>query len=97
MATRLVLLPKAAEARLSTTLTIPRVGIIGLTSVAAIAQELIDMVRVRVPLIQIPWLEKATAGEYLPVNIEHTRKVDAHGAERKKGSEERDKKPDGSN
>ena len=71
MTTRVVMLPKAAEAQLSTALKIPRVGIIGLMN-APMALELIDMVRAKVPPLQLSQLEQVAAGVYLPVKIVQT-------------------------
>ena len=71
MTTRVVLLPEAAEAQLSTALNIPRIGIIGLMNTPR-ALELIDLIRTRVPPLKLPQLEPAAAGIFLPVNIVQT-------------------------
>ncbi|KAL8796371.1 MAG: hypothetical protein Q9195_001278 [Heterodermia aff. obscurata] len=71
LTTRVVMLPEAAEAKLSTALKIPRVGIIGLMS-APLALELIDLVRAKVPPLKLPQLEQVAAGIFLPVNIVQT-------------------------
>ena len=60
--TRLVILPLAAEAKLSAALQIPRVGIIGFKNGAPMASGLIDIIRARVPLIVTPWVDQAIAG-----------------------------------
>ena len=77
-ATRLVLLPRAAEAKLSTALQIPRVGIIGLTQGALVASELLETVRTRITPVEIPWVEQAVAETYLALIIEQTSKVRSH-------------------
>lgn len=71
---RLVALPKGAEARLSTALGIPRVGLVGLTDGSPYASQLIEFSRIHVPEVEIPWLQESTAGSYLPtiVNTIHT-------------------------
>ena len=89
-ATRLVILPRAAEAKLSTALQIPRVGIIGLHIGAPMAFELIDTIRARIPPIAVPWIDQAVAGLYLPVNIEETTKAEAYQLKRTRSYEEAD-------
>ena len=85
MTTRVVMLPKAAEAQLSTALKIPRVGIIGLMN-APMASELIEMVRAKVPPLQLSQLEKVAAGVYLPVKIVQTVQVGQNEQKRPKQS-----------
>ena len=71
---KLVVLPKGAEAKLSSALGIPRVGLIGLMEGAPAASPLIEFVKQHVPEVEVPWLVEAEAGVYLPVqiNIIHT-------------------------
>ena len=72
--TRLIALPKGAEARLSKALGIPRVGLVGLTDNSPHASQLIEFSRIHVPEVKIPWLQESTAGLYLPpvINKIHT-------------------------
>ena len=67
--TRLVPLPNTAEARLTAALALPRVGVVGLTEDCPHAEPLLDYVRQHVPITDVPWLEEASAGTYLPVEI----------------------------
>ncbi|MCJ1455685.1 hypothetical protein MMC28_006041 [Mycoblastus sanguinarius] len=67
--TRLVILPKGAEDRLSSALAIPRVGLVGLIHDAPNAAPLIEFVRQHVPIVKVPLLQEASAGAYLPVEI----------------------------
>ena len=66
---RLVMLPKGAEERLGAALSIPRVGLIGLIDGAPESQGLIEFVRKCVPQVEVPWIQEAMAGAYLPVKI----------------------------
>ena len=72
--TRLVMLPKAAEVKLSAALGIPRVAIIGLMDGAPIVSKLIETVRARVPLVAVKRLERVAEVSYSPVNTEQTTK-----------------------
>ena len=72
-----------AESKLSSALNIPRVGIIGLMDGLEDAVDLIEIVRARVSPLQMPWLEQAAAGVYLPVSIEQTTRI---GSKRKNQS-----------
>lgn len=90
LATRLVVLPRTAEAKLGAALQIPRVGIIGLSQGAPAASELIEIIRTRVPPVQVPWLDQAVAGVYLPLNIEQTTNVKSHQLKRNRLSEDVD-------
>lgn len=65
----LVSLPKAAEQRLSTRLNTPRVGLVGLLDGAPGAEGLLEFVRGVVPAVEVPWLEEATTGIYMPVAV----------------------------
>ena len=69
---RLVTLPKAAQQRLSTALAIPRVGLIGLIHGAPRTETLVDIIRHKVPEVEVPWLDEEAKGGYLPVNIKAT-------------------------
>jgi len=68
-ATRLVMLPKGAEKRLAAALSISRVGLIGVLDDTPEAALMIELLRLRVPEVKVPWLVEATTGAYLPVNI----------------------------
>lgn len=89
-ATRLVMLPRDAEAKLSSALHIPRVGVVGLKRGALMASELLEMVRARVPLIEVPWFEQAIAGTYMPLKIEQTTKGKKQQLKRKAPSGDAD-------
>ena len=67
--TRLISLPEGAEVRLRSALGIPRVGLIGLMNGAPNASSLVDFIRANVPEMEVPWLQEAIKGEYLPVKI----------------------------
>ena len=67
--TRLISLPEGAEVRLKSVLGIPRVGMIGLKNGAPNASSLVEFIRANVPEMEIPWLQEAIKGEYLPVKI----------------------------
>ena len=69
---RLVSLPSNAEERLSTSLGLPRVGIIGLLDGAPGADGLVEFVRRSISTVEIPWVQKASVGRYLPVSIKAT-------------------------
>ena len=66
---RLVSLPNRADERLSTNMGLPRVGIIGLLDGAPGADGLVELVRRSVPGVEVPWLQEAAVGKYLPVSI----------------------------
>lgn len=66
---RLVMLPKGAEERLGAILSVPRVGLIGLIDGALESKVLIEFIRERVPQVEVPWVQEAMAGAYLPVKI----------------------------
>lgn len=66
---RLVSLPSRAEQRLSAALNVARVGIIGLLDQAPGADALLKLVRAKTPVLEVPWLQDAIAGRYLPVSI----------------------------
>ena len=69
-AIRLIKLPQKSEERLGAALAIPRIGLIGVLENAPNAETLIEMVRQRVPEIEIPWLAKAASGFYFSTNID---------------------------
>ena len=73
---RLVSLPKGAEARLCGALQLPRVGLVGLMRDAPNAAPLVDFILENVPSVEIPWLEHARGGQYLPVQIRATQTSD---------------------
>ncbi|KAI9880217.1 MAG: hypothetical protein M1830_004803 [Pleopsidium flavum] len=66
---RLVTLPKVADARLSAALALPRVGLIGLMEGAPHSAALSDYVREHVSKVEVPWLNEAKAGKYLPLKV----------------------------
>ena len=66
---RLVSLPKGAEQKLSMSLGTPRVGLVGLFDGAPAADGLVKLVSEVVPTEDVPWLQEATIGKYLPVTI----------------------------
>ena len=68
-ATRLVNLPKGAEARLCAAAHLPRVSFVGLFEDAPNATPLVDFVRERVAPIDVPWLKEVGTGIYIPVDI----------------------------
>ena len=68
-AIRLVTLPSDAENRLSETLKIPRVGLIGLECDAPRVSTLAEVIRADVPELIVPWLQESNAGAYLPTEI----------------------------
>ena len=70
---RLVTLPRSAEARLSSALRIPRVGIVGLITETPNTMALIDLVAANVAPLEIPWLDHELTGHYLPVQVQRTR------------------------
>lgn len=72
-AIRLVTLPRGAEAQLSKALGIPRVGLIALRRGTPAASELEEFISINVPAVEIPWLEEAEAGIFLPTEIDKTR------------------------
>ena len=89
-ATRLVILPRDAEGKLSSALQIPRVGVVGLKRGAPMASELLELVRTRVPSIEVPWFEQAIAGTYLPLNIKQTTTIQNQKMKRKALSRDAD-------
>ena len=66
---RIVSLPAGAEDRLKTVLGIPRIGMLGLIDGAPNASSLIEFIRQNVPDFEVPWLQEAVEGTYLPVKI----------------------------
>lgn len=66
---RIITLPEGAEDRLKAVLGIPRVGMVGLIDGAPSALSLIQFIRENVPELEVPWLQEAVKGEYLPVKI----------------------------
>ncbi|KAI9679655.1 MAG: hypothetical protein M1829_001617 [Trizodia sp. TS-e1964] len=67
--TRIVSLPRGAEARLSAALHLPSVRCIGLIDGAPRAAALTSYIQAHVPAVEVPWLEEARSGTYLPVAI----------------------------
>lgn len=66
---RLVSLPQKADERLSAALGLPRTGMIGLLEGAPEAAALVELVRMKAPVVNVPWLQEAVVGDYLPVTI----------------------------
>lgn len=69
-AIRLVTLPKGAEERLGVSLSIPRVGLIGLLDgLPEEASALLNLIQQHVPELKVSALAEAVTGAYLPVKI----------------------------
>jgi ribonuclease P/MRP protein subunit POP3 len=68
-ATRLVQLPRGSDERVCQALGLPRASFIGLVEGAPHAGSLVELIRRRVPEIEVPWLKEATDLTYLPVKI----------------------------
>ena len=91
---RLVSLPSKANERLSTSLDLPRVGVIGLLEGAPGTDDLVEFVRRNVSAVEMPWLQGAMVGSYLPVSIKVV-ETSAPVAPRRKGLRGQDTdKPD---
>lgn len=69
--TRLLSLPKGAEARLATALGIHRVGTIGVMEDGPDSAPLLNYVRQQVSPLYVPWLDQVEAGVYLPTQIKN--------------------------
>ena len=67
--TSVVTLPKGAEKRLSSALSIPSVGLVGIFESAPDADLLIAFIRSQVPMVEVPWVREAVKGKYFPVEI----------------------------
>lgn len=67
--TRLVALASSSEARLASTLHIPRVGAIGIMEGAPGAASLVEYVRQNVGLVESKWIEEARKAEWRGVQI----------------------------
>ncbi|KAL9076524.1 MAG: hypothetical protein Q9161_000856 [Pseudevernia consocians] len=67
--TRIISLPEGAEDRLKTVLGILRVGMVGLIDGAPNASSLIELIRQKVPELEVPWLQEVVRGGYLAVKI----------------------------
>ena len=63
------LAPLTAASRVCESLKQPRAGLVGVFENAPHARPLLDFVKQHVPLVEVPWLEEAKAGAYLPLNI----------------------------
>ena len=70
---RLITLPNGAGERMSTSLRIPRVSIVGILELAPGAEPLLQFIQQKVPPVEIKWLTKIATGNYLPVHIEAKR------------------------
>ena len=66
---RLITLPHGAGERISASLHIPRVSIIGILELAPNAKSLLGLIEQRVAPVDIEWLAKGGSGKYVPVNI----------------------------
>ena len=66
---RLVQLPQGCEARLCSSLGLPRASFVGLLEGAPHSQPVIDFVRERVPIIEVSWLREVQSARYMPVKI----------------------------
>jgi len=69
LATRVIQIPKAFDARLCQALGLPRVSCIGLLEDAPHSKPLVDLVRESVPAVEVPWLQEIQKSVYLPVKI----------------------------
>ncbi|CAJ2510158.1 Uu.00g060580.m01.CDS01 [Anthostomella pinea] len=67
--TRLVGLSKACEDRLSESLGIPRASCIALCDDAPNSEALVEFIRQRVPIVDVPWLKVASQAEHQPTKI----------------------------
>ena len=90
--TRLVMLPEAAEMKLSAAVGIPRVAIIGLMNGAPIVSKLIEMVRTRVPLVAMRRLEQVAVVPDSPAETEQTTKTEIDRSKRKGCADEANEK-----
>jgi ribonuclease P/MRP protein subunit POP3 len=68
----LVPLRKIAGDKMAQALHQPKVGFVALQSDIPTAGNLIDLVRNRVQLVDVPWLKEASSGTYLPVKVRQT-------------------------
>lgn len=66
---RLVQLPQGCENRLCSSIGLPRVSFVGLLEDAPHCKTLIDLVRERVPIIDMSWLKEVQSAKYRPVKI----------------------------
>lgn len=66
---RLVQLSKEGEARLCTSLGLPRVGCVGLLEGTLNSRPLVEFVRSNVAEIDVPWLGGGGHGKYLPLKV----------------------------
>ncbi|EON64463.1 hypothetical protein W97_03695 [Coniosporium apollinis CBS 100218] len=69
-ATRLVSLSPAAEVKIAAALGLPRAGVVGILEGASGSESLVDYVRQHVRPVEVPWIEEATKGEYLPLQTQ---------------------------
>jgi ribonuclease P/MRP protein subunit POP3 len=66
---RLVQLPKGCEARLCSSLGLPRAAFVAIMEDAPHGKSMIDFVRETVPAIQVEWLKQVQSPQYRPVKI----------------------------
>lgn len=69
-ATRLVPLNPTAETRIAAALGLPRAGVVGVLEGAPGSELLAGYVRQHVQPVEVPWIEEATRGEYLPLQTQ---------------------------
>lgn len=65
----LIRLPDSAEARLSEILAQPHASVLGILQDAPESKTLLEFVRERVPVTQVPWLQQAASGMYQPLHV----------------------------
>lgn len=69
--TRLVPLATSTDARLASTLHIPRVGALAILASAPGAKALEDHVRARIATTTCPWIDEATAAQWKGINVKN--------------------------
>ena len=69
-ATRLVPLSPTAEARIAAALGLPRAGVVGIMEGAPGSGPLVEYVRQHVQPVEVPWIQEAAKGAYLPLQTQ---------------------------
>lgn len=88
---RLIPLRKDAGEQIAKVLGIPRLGIAGLKRGASGAIGLTQLIQQKVQVTEVPWLQEAKIGTYLPVNVKQTEADRGHKEQRGKTSRLRQK------
>lgn len=73
--TRLIPLATSTDARLASTLHIPRVGALAIFASAPGAKALEDYVRSRIDTTSCPWIDEAMAAQWKGINVKNEKKV----------------------